>query len=284
MKKYLIIAVGIAGLMTAGTPSDLKAENGYDYGYDNSEYGQNERPDFIYLPDLEFYVSFGSQYDMIYMDEYYYLYWYGTWYYSWDYFGPWYPIRFDYLPLNIRRHPWLEIARFRDYEYRRHDRRFWEMRFQRDRLFFHQHPPIYRRKPGGPPPPLPSKDWHFMKPFGPGGPPPPGHGGPGWNKGPGGPFNQGGTPPPPPSGFNKGPVGPFNQGGTPPPPPSGFSKGPVGPFNQGGTPPPPPSGFNKGPGSPPPPPPPQGNSGGHGNHHDNDNNGNHKSGPPSWQK
>lgn len=234
MKKNMVILAGIAGLIFAGHPTVLRAEDDYYNGYDNAEYAVSDRPDFIFLPDLQLYVSYGSPYDMIYMDDYYYLYWYGTWYYSEYYYGPWFPISFDYLPLNIRRYPWREISRFRDFEYRRHDRRFWEDRFDRERLFFRQHPPLFHRQPGGPPPPLPSKGWHFVKPFGPGGPPP----GPGWNKGPVGP-----PPPPlpPPSGgsnWNKGPLGPVGPVG-PPPPPSGGNF-----LNKGttGTPPPPPSG------------------------------------------
>lgn len=210
MKKIVLLGAGIAGLLISAHSADVQAKhkNLYAMGTRSGpNFVINTRPNFVYLQDLGFYVSYGSPYDIIFYNDIYYLYWLNHWYYANYYNGPWYLIQEVRLPTILRRYHWFDLRRFRDNEYRRHDRRYWDNQFLQDRHRFE------RIKPIGPPPPQ----------GGPIGPPPP-HGGQGWpppQGGPGGPPHGGPSgPPPPPTG---GPVihtgGPSGSGGNPPPPP-----------------------------------------------------------------
>jgi hypothetical protein len=77
-----------------------------------------EPPNFLYSPNLGFYVSVGSPYDMVYLDNGYYLYRAGYWYYSPYYYGPWSYVGPRRLPMGLRRYKYEQIRRFRDHEYR----------------------------------------------------------------------------------------------------------------------------------------------------------------------
>lgn len=236
MKKNVLIIAGIAGLFLSNQPvnaqdkGDILVAMGTRGG---PAFVINTRPDFVYLSDSGFYVSYGSPYDMLFYGDLYYLYWGGNWYSSYYYNGPWNLIREFNLPVIIRSHRWIDIRRFRDDEYRRHDRKYWDNQFQFDRQRF-----------GGPRIHGPGQ--------GPVGPPPPPliHGGPSGqpplhiNSGTG---PSGGNPPPPPLTHGGPPAlkplhinsGTGSSGGNPPPPPGGnVTQPPPGGNGNDGSPPP----------------------------------------------
>jgi len=81
-------------------------------------------PRFILSPALGFYVSVGVPYDIVFIDNHYYLNRDGRWYRSGRYNGPWAEVQRKRLPPGLRKHRYEEIRRYRDDEYRRyeHDR------------------------------------------------------------------------------------------------------------------------------------------------------------------
>lgn len=144
MKKKLLLTAGIAGMLFANTPVVAQAEVDVRVGIGERDRHRGDRhrggldfvidtrPDFIYLRDRGFHVSVDSPYDVIYYGNRYYLYRHGDWYLSRDYRGPW-ELIMDYdLPNRLRRHR-HDIWRYRDTEYRRHDRRYWDGNRRYDR-------------------------------------------------------------------------------------------------------------------------------------------------------
>ncbi|NTU57787.1 MAG: hypothetical protein HGB00_02545 [Chlorobiaceae bacterium] len=190
MKKHFLLALGIAGGFIcyprheagAGIPLAMGIRGGPDFYLE-------VRPDFIYLDDYGFAVSYGGPYDVIYYGDYYFIFRDGYWYRSQDYRGPWGRIRHSELPPPIGRHEWGDINRRRDIEYRNYDRGYWDNRFRSDREQWRdrgdgRRGPDFQQGPGGRP--------------GQGGRPGPGSGQPG-NGGqhsPGGQQGQGGWPGP----------------------------------------------------------------------------------------
>jgi hypothetical protein len=81
-----------------------------------------EPPSFVYSQNLGFYVSVGTPYDMVYVDNGYYLYRAGYWYYSPYYYGPWSYVGPRRLPMGLRRYRYEQIRHFRDHEYRLYQR------------------------------------------------------------------------------------------------------------------------------------------------------------------
>jgi hypothetical protein len=81
-------------------------------------------PQFIYVPDLGYYVAVGTPYDITYIGRDYYLYSNGYWYRSAYYGGPWRVVAARRLPPLLVRHDVRDLRRFRDLEFRRyeHDR------------------------------------------------------------------------------------------------------------------------------------------------------------------
>ena len=139
MKKTIWMAAGLAGLFLGNPLSDAQAEIGIHVGgihvgvRDRPEFVIDTRPSFVYLPEQGFSVSVGSPYDIVYYGDLYYLYRDGSWYRSSHYRGPWVYVRDFNIPRSIRRHHWDDIRRYRDIEYRRHDRSYWEERDRHDR-------------------------------------------------------------------------------------------------------------------------------------------------------
>lgn len=76
-----------------------------------------EPPRFIYSPDLGFHVSVGTPYDMVYLDNGYYLYRGGYWYASPSFRGPWATVSQRRLPQGLRVHRYEQVRHFRDHEY-----------------------------------------------------------------------------------------------------------------------------------------------------------------------
>ncbi len=163
MNKQIWLAAGIFGMLLCNPNGDAKAEINVRLGDLHIGVGERgpsfvieTRPTFIYLQDMGFSVGVGTPYDMLYYGDLYYIYRDGYWYSSSYFRGPWIIVREDRLPRNIRRHRWEEIRRYRDVEYRKHDRRYWE---ERDR-----HPDKGRmderrspEPPRGPEPPRPQE-------------------------------------------------------------------------------------------------------------------------------
>ena len=77
-----------------------------------------EAPRFIYSPNLGFYVSVGTPYDIVYVDRSYYQYRGGSWYLSPSYRGPWTSVSQRWLPSGLHRHKYEQIRHYRDREYR----------------------------------------------------------------------------------------------------------------------------------------------------------------------
>ena len=146
--KKMLLAIGLAGGMMCSPHQDARADLPVAMG--RSSFYFDSRPDFIYLDDYGFSVSWGSPYDVIYYDDAYFLFQNGRWYRAYDYRGPWGRIRDFDLPPAIRRHSWNDISRRRDFEYRRYDRGFWNDRFRQDRERWHEREG--RPGPGGPRP------------------------------------------------------------------------------------------------------------------------------------
>ncbi|RDD30030.1 hypothetical protein CR161_04485 [Prosthecochloris sp. ZM] len=92
----------------------------------------------LFIPALGYFVSYGSPFDILFLDNFYYLHRYGHWYRSSSYGGPWIVIQSHRLPSRIRKHPWKTIYQYRDREYRKHKQHRWlrkhnySDRYQRD--------------------------------------------------------------------------------------------------------------------------------------------------------
>jgi hypothetical protein len=168
MKKSILMLVGVTGMLLGSPASDALAWDGP--GRRSPVIVVDTRPDFIFLSKPGFYVSFNGQYDIIFYGNRYYLLSDGVWYRASHYRGPWVMVRYDLLPWRIKHYRWEDLRRFRDREYSRHDRRYWDNRFDHDRRRYDGHGPV-----GGPIPPPPPPPPAGPGPGGPGGP----HGGPG---------------------------------------------------------------------------------------------------------
>lgn len=79
-------------------------------------------PQFVYVPDLGYYVAVGYPYDIAYIGRYYYLCSNGYWYRSPYYGGPWRMAAVRTLPPLLVRHGLGEIRHFRDLEFQRYAR------------------------------------------------------------------------------------------------------------------------------------------------------------------
>ncbi len=124
MKKNIWIAAGIAGMLACQPQTEARAEVSVHISAgDRPSFVIDRRPEFIVLPEQGFSVSVGSPYDIIFYGNAYYLFDNGRWYRSSNYRGPWHLTHENRLPGRLRRHNWEDIRRYRDVEYRRHDRR-----------------------------------------------------------------------------------------------------------------------------------------------------------------
>jgi len=146
MKKTIWLVVGIAGMCLGNPHTEAHAEVGIRMGDvrvgvgDRPHFVIDRRPSFVYLQDQGFSVSVGSPYDIIYYGDLYYLHRDGSWFHSSHYRGPWDLVRERNLPYKIRRHRWEDLRRYRDVEYRRHDRSYWEDRDRHDRERYDREP------------------------------------------------------------------------------------------------------------------------------------------------
>jgi len=127
MKKtiWLFVAIaGIAGMLLGVPQGSVKAEPRFEI---------HSRPDFVYLPEQRFSIALSGPYNMILVDDEYYIHRHGEWFRASHFRGPWHFIPTNDLPHRIRRYSWEEIKDLRESEYRRHDRRYWEERHHHER-------------------------------------------------------------------------------------------------------------------------------------------------------
>jgi hypothetical protein len=76
-------------------------------------------PRFIYSPELDFYVAVKTPYDLVFVDDQYYLWWNGFWYVAPYYNGPWVVVEAGRVPPILHRFGYEGVRRYREYEYRR---------------------------------------------------------------------------------------------------------------------------------------------------------------------
>ncbi len=135
MKKSLILATaGFAGLLLCTPQNNAHAEVNLNINIGGSpRYAGDYGPDFIYIDDYGFAVSWGWDYDVIRLGNFYFIYRDGGWFRSPNYRGPWARVRYWDLPYQIRRYSWNDIRRRRDREYRRYDRAYWDRHFSEQR-------------------------------------------------------------------------------------------------------------------------------------------------------
>jgi hypothetical protein len=73
-------------------------------------------PQFVYVPDLGYYVAAGVPYDLVYVNRRYYHLHDGHWYQAEYYGAPWAYISVDRLPPLMRRHSYVEYRSHREAE------------------------------------------------------------------------------------------------------------------------------------------------------------------------
>ena len=138
LKKQILLAIGVAGLFTCQPQHEAQADVRLGVKIPGGpNFFFSDRPDFVYLNDYGYSVSYGGPYDVIYYGDEYFIFRDGGWYRAHDYRGPWGRIRDFELPPVIRRHRIEDIRRYRDIEYRRHDHGYWNDRFRNDRDQWH---------------------------------------------------------------------------------------------------------------------------------------------------
>jgi len=79
-------------------------------------------PQFVYVPELGYYVAMGLAYDMIYDGRAYYFHNNGYWYRTTYYGEPWVHVSKRLLPPILVRFNFKEVHRYRDLEFRRYER------------------------------------------------------------------------------------------------------------------------------------------------------------------
>lgn len=120
MKKSIWLAAGIAGMLLGNPATDVNEATAAQVVSQSSKtFTIESRPTFIMLTEQGFAVAIGSPYDIVYHDNRYYINQEGSWYRSKKYRGPWELIREKDLPSRIKKHPLIDIRRFRDTEYTR---------------------------------------------------------------------------------------------------------------------------------------------------------------------
>lgn len=75
-------------------------------------------PEFVLPPALGFYVAVGIPYDIVFIDNYYYLFRGNRWFRARYYNGPWHFWERRNLPPGLRKHRFERIRQFREEEYR----------------------------------------------------------------------------------------------------------------------------------------------------------------------
>ena len=79
-------------------------------------------PQFVFVPDLGYYVAVGTPYDIAYIGNDYYIYNNGFWFRTSYYGGPLVRVERRMWPPLLVRHNLRDFRRFRDIEFKRYDR------------------------------------------------------------------------------------------------------------------------------------------------------------------
>lgn len=79
-------------------------------------------PQFVFVPDLGYYVAVGTPYDMAYIGRDYFIFSNGFWYRTSYYGGPLVRVERRMMPPLLVRHNLRDFRRFREAEFRRYDR------------------------------------------------------------------------------------------------------------------------------------------------------------------
>ena len=78
-------------------------------------------PQFVFVPDLGYYVAIGTPYDIAYIGNDYYMFSNGFWYRTGYYGGPLIRLERRMRPPLLVRHNLVEFRRFREVEFRRYN-------------------------------------------------------------------------------------------------------------------------------------------------------------------
>jgi hypothetical protein len=122
MKKKFWLAAGIACMFFAQPLSNVEAEPRI----------RGPRPAFVFLESQGFSISTGISYNILLLEDRYYVEDNGRWYSSSYFRGPWVEVRHYNLPYKIKRLGSEDIRRYRDIAERRQERRD-EREFRHDR-------------------------------------------------------------------------------------------------------------------------------------------------------
>jgi hypothetical protein len=79
-------------------------------------------PQFVFVPELGYYVAVGTPYDIAYIGHDYFMYSNGFWYRAAYYGGPLLMVDRRAWPSLLARHSFRDFRRFRDAEFRRYER------------------------------------------------------------------------------------------------------------------------------------------------------------------
>ncbi|WP_150132322.1 hypothetical protein [Prosthecochloris sp. GSB1] len=114
-------------------------------------YNMASLPNMLFVPQLGFYVAVGQPYDLLFLDNYYYVSHGGQWYRARHFHGPWKFVKYRHLPRPFRVHKWKQIRTYCDREYRKSKARRWlkhrpaVRREIRDRDYYDDRPRNQRR-------------------------------------------------------------------------------------------------------------------------------------------
>ena len=137
MNRQVLMAAGIAGMLLGAPHGNALADVNVMIGIRDRPGPRvmvNTWPSFIFVPRLGFSVAVDSPYNILFYDNYYYFYQDGSWFRSTGHRGPWIVVERHRIPRPFRTYRMGEIHRYRDIEYRRHDRnRRWDDRRWNDR-------------------------------------------------------------------------------------------------------------------------------------------------------
>ncbi|KAB0668362.1 hypothetical protein F6V30_16375 [Oryzomonas sagensis] len=110
----------VAGALVAATASIAHA--GLNVNVDIGIPTSAPPPQFVFVPDLGYYVAVGTPYDMAYIGRDYFIFSNGFWYRTSYYGGPLVRVERRTMPPLLVRHNLRDFRRFREAEFRRYDR------------------------------------------------------------------------------------------------------------------------------------------------------------------
>jgi hypothetical protein len=125
MKKIICVWAIAASLLVGAVAvqaEDVAFNINLNFGNASPQPVLEEPPVFIFPAALGIYVAVGIPHDMFLVGYDYYMFRNGNWLVARSYNGPWAVIPYGRLPRGLRNHPYAEMIRFRDEEYRVYSR------------------------------------------------------------------------------------------------------------------------------------------------------------------